>query len=53
MPSPTTAVDPKLDLNWEKNPYITARGQVIVFGGDEVYPTASRVGLQGTDIPSV
>src|SRR5262245_25865137 len=34
---------PKLDLNWEKNLYITARGQVIVFGGDEVYPTAGRV----------
>ena len=33
---------PKLDLNWEKNLYVTVRGHVIVFGGDEVYPTASR-----------
>ena len=33
----------KLDLNWDKNLYATVRGQVIVFGGDEVYPTASRL----------
>jgi len=33
---------PKLDLTWEKDLYVTVRGHVIVFGGDEVYPTASR-----------
>jgi len=33
---------PKLDLNWEKHLYVTVRGHVILFGGDEVYPTASR-----------
>jgi hypothetical protein len=34
---------PKLDLTWERNLYIAARGHVIIFGGDEVYPTAGRV----------
>jgi hypothetical protein len=33
---------PKLELTWDNNLYITARGQVLMFGGDEVYPTAGR-----------
>jgi len=33
---------PKLELQWENHRYMTARGQVLIFGGDEVYPTASR-----------
>jgi len=33
---------PKLELQWENQRYMTARGQVIIFGGDEAYPTASR-----------
>lgn len=34
---------PSLVLNWEKDLYTTPRGQVILFGGDDVYPTASRL----------
>jgi hypothetical protein len=32
----------KLSLSYEGKRYDTVRGQALVFGGDEVYPTASR-----------
>jgi hypothetical protein len=34
---------PKLSMNYEGKRYDTVRGRALVFGGDEVYPTASRL----------
>lgn len=33
----------KLSLNYEGRRYDTVRGRALVFGGDEIYPTASRL----------
>jgi hypothetical protein len=37
---------PELTLDGEGGPYETRRGRLLVMGGDEVYPTATRVAYQ-------
>ena len=34
---------PKLSFTYDNERYDTEQGQVLIFGGDEVYPTASRL----------
>lgn len=36
------ASNPKLTLNTNKKSFDTKRGEVLIFGGDEVYPTPSK-----------
>lgn len=36
------AAKPELDITYGKDTHHTKRGEVLIFGGDEVYPTPSR-----------